>query len=157
MRHQEFGSPGDAFGPGPWAGEPGRVDWRHDGMPCLLRRNRMGVWCGYVAVPPGHPLHGAGHDVPGVSVHGGLTYSARCDGAEGIGICHVPGPGESGDVWWFGFDCAHGGDAIPSMPEFGVWASEGQQAAYRDLAYARAETEHLADQLSKARYRSIVS
>lgn len=102
-------------------------------MPCLARRNSMGVWCGYAAVPPGHPLHG------------GLTYADGCDGAEGEGICHVPEPGEPGDVWWFGFDCNHYHDQAPGMLDV-VVPFEG--AVYRTIEYARQETERLADQLA---------
>jgi hypothetical protein len=46
------------WGDGPWMTEPDRVEWRHAGLPCLALRNQMGVWCGYAAVPPGHPWHG---------------------------------------------------------------------------------------------------
>ena len=45
--------------PGPWDDEPDRVEWRDEatGLPCLLRRGSpfIGVWCGYVALPPDHP------------------------------------------------------------------------------------------------------
>lgn len=114
----DFGEPGSEFGPGPWEAEPGRVEWYHGDTPCLMRRNRMGVCCGYAAVAPGHPLHGKGYDdAPDFVVHGGLTFASSCDGEEGTGICHVPRPGEPGEVWWFGFDCGHGMDLIPTMAE----------------------------------------
>lgn len=97
-----------SWGPGPWDGEPDKVSWTDPatGRPCLAVRNPVGAWCGYVAVDPGHPLHGQDYDVPDVVVHGGLTYAAYCrEGAtEAEGICHVPRPGQPHDVWWFGFD-----------------------------------------------------
>lgn len=145
MKH-EFGLPGVAFGPGPWEEEPGRVEWRHKGTPCLLRRNGFGAWCGYAAVPPGHPLHGKDYDTPEVDVHGGLTYASDCDVAGRVGICHVPEPGEPGDVWWFGFDCAHAFDLAPSLvrhEDSRLW----KDSTYRTLDYAKAETERLAEQL----------
>lgn len=43
------------WGRGAWDAEPDRREWRHEGMPCLLIRNRQGAWCGYVALGPGHP------------------------------------------------------------------------------------------------------
>lgn len=46
---------------GPWDSEPNRVEWKHAGVPCLAVRNQFGAWCGYAAVPPGHPLHDCGH------------------------------------------------------------------------------------------------
>lgn len=58
---------------GPWKGEPDRVDFEHAGLPCLLKRSEdMGNWCGYVAVPPGHPLHGKDYAAADVDVHGGV-------------------------------------------------------------------------------------
>src|SRR5437868_461399 len=100
---------GRSIPPGPWDNEPDRLEWRHAGLPCLMNRNRSGVWCGYVAVPPGHPFHGASYDderTYDLPSHGGLTFSSTCSGE----ICHVPQPGEPDDVWWFGFDCNHGYD-----------------------------------------------
>lgn len=96
--------------PGPWINEPDRVEWRHRGLPCLIVRNHTGALCGYVAVPPGHPAHGAGYDSVNVDVHGGLTFANHCDTSERALICHTPEPGEPDDVWWLGFDCAHYGD-----------------------------------------------
>lgn len=90
---------GAAFGP-----SSGREEFRSpDGFACLIRRTNIGIWCGYVAVPPGHPWHGKHYDAVDADVHGGLTYAEPCSGE----ICHVPQPGESDDVWWLGFDCGH--------------------------------------------------
>ena len=47
-----------SWGSGPWDDEPDRVDFEAAGMSCLLARGPTGAWCGYVAVPPGHLLHG---------------------------------------------------------------------------------------------------
>lgn len=53
-------------------------------------------------------------------------------------------------VWWFGFDCGHAYDAKPGLaahyPAFRSIMPGGQ---YRDMAYARAQTEHLAQQLAE--------
>ena len=124
---------------GPWDAEPDKVQWvdATAGLDCLIVRNRIGALCGYVGVGHGHPWHGAeygyGHSVgpkeadcesycghfPAalVDVHGGLTYSDRCQPSDNPaeGICHVPEPGRPEDVWWFGFDCAHAGDLVPGM------------------------------------------
>lgn len=131
--------------PGPWHEEPDRVEFEHSGFPCLLVRNSS--WCGYVAVPPGHPWHGKDYDSVRVGndewpdVHGGLTYADKCQGS----ICHVPKPGESDDVWWLGFDCAHSGDlcmySLVLQPS--QWRSH---ETYRDVSYVRRETERLAEQ-----------
>jgi len=125
---------------GPWQGEPDRLEFEHAGMPCLLLRNSS--WCGYVGVPPGHPWHGRDYDevLPYPDVHGGLTYAASCNGL----ICHVPKPGESDDVWWLGFDCAHSGDLC--LYSLVLDRPRGYET-YRDIGYVRRETERLAEQV----------
>src|SRR5688572_6418858 len=129
--------------PGPWNDEPDRLDFRFNGLPCILSRGTSGAWCGYVGVPPGHPWHGQPYDDIRPSVHGGLTYAAKCRGL----VCHVPEPGESPDVWWLGFDCAHAFDfgpalaALAKFPEY--WAIHDK---YWTIDEAKAETEHLAAQ-----------
>lgn len=141
--------------PGPWHDEPDRLEFDHAGFTCLLLRNA--AWCGYVAVPPGHPWHGKNYDdVRTVNadgdedwpdVHGGLTYSGECSGH----ICHVPKPGEPDDVWWVGFDCNHHGDLSMSTlwmgvryPDSSLWGGRGE--SYRDVEYVRWQTERLAAQ-----------
>lgn len=125
--------------PGPWDSEPDREEWRSHGMPCLVVRNDLGGLCGYVGVPPGHPHHGKGYDDVPADVHGGLTYSEKCAGH----ICHVAQPGEPDDVWWLGFDCVHLGDARPS----GHSVRLGNET-YKTMAYVRAQTERLAEQMA---------
>lgn len=133
----------------PWKTEPDRAEFRHHGFVCLIKRGPMGQWCGYVALPPGHPLHGKSYDDcdSRFDVHGGLTYAGKCD--LDIGICHEPEPGESDDVWWLGFDCGHCFDIIPEMAEqYDIHLIPGQ--VYRDQAYVTAETQSLAEQLAVA-------
>lgn len=135
----------------PWENEPAHVEFRHCGLPCLLHRGPLGAWCGYVAVPPGHPLHGCSYSTPDISVHGGLTYADECAGA----ICHVPDPGEPDNVWWFGFDCAHGGDIVPKFVDLETIPETSrmffQEGVYRDMAYVTRETRELAEQLAAVR------
>jgi hypothetical protein len=69
----------------------------------------------------------------------------------------VPEPGETDNVWWFGFDCAHAQDYIPAMHKVEielVLAIQRSNALpmwlkdkYRDQAYAMHEVEQLAEQL----------
>jgi hypothetical protein len=136
------------WGPGQWQEEPDRVEFTHVGLPCILNRNTWvtGAWCGYAAVPPGHPLYGK-HAESVLDVHGGLTYSGECHGA----ICHAPKPGEPDKVWWFGFDCAHAGDLSPRVEALLNAISPGhrfEHDTYRTMDYARKETERLAEQLA---------
>lgn len=150
------------WGPGPWQEEPDRIEFEHAGMPCLMRRvAHSGNWCGYAAVPPGHPWHGKKADgeydyeegkqvVPRleIEVHGGVTFEGSCSGE----ICHVPKPGEPDDVWWFGFDTAHAWDLSPRCVTSDRIARGWMMGdeTYRDAAYVRRETERLAEQLAAA-------
>jgi len=113
-------------------------DWEYKGLRCVVIASELGHRCGYVGVRKGHPFYKIAYDstIPqklrdkwkemkekpvgkrGVidvlchnpkepkvgilfDVHGGITFS------EGDGKFPVVGEG----VWWFGFDCAHYGDA----------------------------------------------
>jgi hypothetical protein len=73
----------------------------HAGLKCAVVQGReAGNRCGYVRVPPTHPLHGKDDSAVDLDVHGGITFAAMepCTEEDGVG-------------WWFGFDCAHLGDA----------------------------------------------
>jgi hypothetical protein len=148
---------------GPWDAEPeDRHEWRDEatGLPCLMVRNPAGAWCGYVGVPPAHPFYGVEYSgcpyKPAcgdsycehspdhqVTVHGGLTYSNRCQGH----ICHVAQPGEP-EPWWLGFDCVHSGDLAPGMARFHSPALLKLET-YKDAAYVRTEVASLAAQLAE--------
>ena len=149
--------------PGPWDDEPDRVEWRTAaGLPAIvLRHNKLGHLCGYVAVNPGHPAYGRSYEreyekdeqgeedysreIPNpvlddVSVHWGITYAEKCFGQ----VCHIPDPGETDDVWWLGFDACHCEDWGPTDGNYGKpWATRN----YRTIDYMRAECESLAAQL----------
>lgn len=147
---------------GPWTDEPDRLEFEHQGYPCILARGAMGSWCGYVAVAPGHPWHRKEYGDIGVEVHGGLTYGQECQGH----VCHVPKPGEPDDVWWLGFDCAHSGDIVPGMVLCEQMLDKADKEdgepprpripnpyfaeSYKNIAYVRAETERLAEQAKAA-------
>lgn len=83
-----------------------------------------------------------------LTVHGGITFAARCQ--EGGRICHVPEPGRP-EVWWFGFDCKHSGDSAPG--DAPMWRRLGRpdfidrDGTYRTLAYVEDEIANLAAQL----------
>jgi len=152
------------WGDGPWSDEPDKRQWVDEttGLDCLIVRNVAGALCGYVGVGPDHPWHGVdygdctagcgepwcGHSPDSlVDVHGGLTYSAGCqehvDPAKGI--CHVPEPGRPDDVFWYGFDCAHAGDVLPTLAD--VMRFPDSYDVYRDFDYVTWQVELLAVQL----------
>jgi hypothetical protein len=141
---------------GPWDTEPDKAQWVDEatGLDCLvLRHARYGNLCGYVGLPPGHPLHERGPFGLDLEVHGGVNYAAYCqEGAEdGYGICHVPGPGRPEHVWWLGFDCGHGWDFQPSMEahlkSLGIDLQPLREAPYRTFEYVTGEVTGLAQQL----------
>jgi hypothetical protein len=93
-------------------------------------------------------LKGEG-DVPtmttALSAHGGITYTDRCQA--GGKICHVAQPGESEDVWWIGFDCAHSGDVTPAYDGV-LFRFPGDRAVYRTVEYVKREVAKLAEELA---------
>ena len=139
---------------GPWDDEPDKKQWPDPatGLPCLAVRGPLGAWCGYVGLPPDHPLHGKDYSDVDVDVHGGLTFADMCrpEEDEGRGICHIAGPGEPEHVWWLGFDCAHCDDLIPRMSE-NEWHRPFPDATYRNLAYVEEQCTCLAAQLAAMR------
>lgn len=142
----------ERWGRGPWLTEGDRAEWQDaaTGLTCLLRRAHHGAWCGYVGVPREHAWWGRGRgNLPVLPmIHGGgLNYGGECDGNPETGICHVPGPGEPDDLWWFGFSCDATADFVPLYCRVGDILPNGRLLTYRTIAYARAECETLAAQL----------
>ncbi len=143
---------------GPWDDEPeDKVQWTDEAtqLPCIANRTDMGHWCGYVGVPPGHPMHGKDESEIDVDVHGGPTFADRCqEGDEARTVCHVPCPGEPADVWWIGFDCAHWDDQSPGLAarasRYGdALGSVWNRGVYRTLSYVEAQCASLAKQLKE--------
>ncbi len=140
------------WGPGPWDTEPDKISWTDEatGLPCLIVRNSLGSLCGYVAVEPGHPMHGKDYDEVPVTVHGGLTFAGSCNESGPVeqSVCHVPEPGKPGDVFWFGFDCAHSSDVSPVMRDYDLGRGDAFGATYKPVGYVWGECVGLAGQLA---------
>jgi hypothetical protein len=158
-------------------------EFEHKGLNCVVIMTQMGHRCGYVGLPKEHPLYGKDYsqksrylklnDLEGeeigkrgiiplvcmsmeddkeymspdcyFDVHGGITYA---DG--GVGSKY---PIES-DLWWFGYDCAHAGDAndLSAIENEKVREIEMQYPRYgvvRTLDYCIDECKSLAEQLNK--------
>lgn len=131
---------------GPWDDEPDREHWIDDetGLDCLVVRNSMGAWCGYVGLPEGHPQYRKHYDEVyvdlDIDVHGGLTYAHTCRPP----ICHTAAEAAHEPVWWVGFDCLHLGDDAPGRS---FRAAAFGHEEYRDIDYVRGEVTKLARQL----------
>ena len=140
---------------GPWDDEPDLEVWTDQptGYRCLIVRTTTGHLCGYVEVPEDHPWNGSGYDDPAdgskrddgtvdwsdridgkVEIHGGLTFANAREQVVGSG-------------WWFGFDCAHAWDLVPTMLRDGFHSQA--ESTYRNLAYVRNECVSLARQLAE--------
>lgn len=82
-----------------WLAEPKRHEFEYKGFPVkMLRHDELMTWCGYAGIKKDHELYGVHYDSVDLEVHGGLTFS---------------GEHNDSNLWWLGFDCAHGGDLTP--------------------------------------------
>lgn len=127
-------------------------EWKAFGLSCAVVQAREASYrCGYVRVPPNHPMFGKYYDDVDVSVHGGLTFAK-------IEPCTEH---EDGQGYWFGFDCGHSEDALidPNVNLDEVSSQTRKlieihnQFTFRDKhfwteAEVIAETEKLAEQLA---------
>jgi hypothetical protein len=127
-------------------------EWNHAGLDCVVVMAREAAHrCGYVRVPPTHPMFSKSYYEPNVEVHGGLTFAEL-----------EPCAQDDGQGWWFGFDCAHSGDAStdPDVdPEtlsaeaesireiYQRYPMSRRGEVYRSQFYVERECESLADQL----------
>lgn len=148
---------------GPWNEEPDKVQWRDEvtGLACAAVRHPMlGTWAGYVGVPDGHPA--CGLDWRKVrntlEAHGGVNFSRRASLLEPAPAWEPTltlelEPLDEPDLWWFGFDCAHGFDKQPFhislLPGGALQFLDDSRAgrAYRDLDYVQRNCADLALQL----------
>lgn len=133
---------------GEWDLEADKEQWTDEktGLPCLFVRNQGGFLCGYVGVNSSHPFFEQHYGNCDVSVHGGLTFSDKCMPHEMSEpkVCHLVEDGEDDNVWWLGFDCAHGGDFCPA---YHIRESRAH-FEYRTVEYVKKECADLAQQLA---------
>jgi len=152
-------------------------DWMHEGIRCVVIMMEMGYRCGYIGIDKTHCLYGVGYgeradvlqkyidnlkesdvekrgvvDVfcwdgeevyPSIlfNVHGGITYSGKGDYLV------------KSDLWWFGYDCNHLGDAkdLSEIKDQAIMEMEarcGFGGVVRTLEYCISECESLANQIS---------
>ena len=161
-------------------------EFEHAGYKCVVTFNMMGIRYGYVGIPKNHPLYGkecsdyleikkadvGDREISGIfpligacldederirieayfSCHGGISFA---DGGENSDY-----PIES-DLWWFGFDCGHYGDAkelklayenFPDYRDVIKIAMETKiysEGIIRTEDYVAAECKKLAEQLKE--------
>ncbi len=159
-------------------------DFMHEGCRCVVIMTTMGHRCGYVGIDKAHPLYevdygqkvdclktadmndvpmdkaGMGQILKGMTgeygepqispemffaVHGGITFSGGAPSKYPV----------VSDLWWFGYDCAHYGDA----KDLSVIENESERRIYstfndgivRTKKYCEQECKNLAEQLSKVK------
>lgn len=158
-RREKYELDKTAWGPGPWHSEPDWVQWldTETGFPCLIRRNALGAWCGYIAVAHGHPWYGLDRSEILVDVHGGVSFA---DGPDATDPDVVPEPGDmivasagtGPALWWIGFDCGHADDLQPVLLTIRELPTgyRLRELPYRDQPYAEAMVRYLAVQAAEA-------
>ena len=117
---------------GIWHNEPDEMEWTdgETGLLCRIKRTTSGYLCGYVGLPKGFSMYGHPADHVDSWCHGGLNFAGPLDIHTGL--------------WFFGFDCGHSWDVIPSLA-IHVDGQLGQ--TYRDVTYVKANLETLCRQL----------
>lgn len=139
---------------GPWIEEPDYMLWLSpDSMyPCVLRRNMLGAWAGFVGIAPDHPLYQATHTemaIESIDIYGGVVFT----GFSPEDDIEVSPPIRR---WWIGFGCMTPDDATPrqakkpkSTKKVAPKKSTKKSAAtYKTIEFVRAHTESLAAQLA---------
>ena len=141
--------------------EPDKIEFidPETDMACLMvRHGGAGHWCGYVGVESSHPMYEVSSsgdfessDVRALhelSVHGGITFTDKCkpEAHPSEGVCHVPFPGRTDDIWWIGFDCAHTHDVSPLRDS----NMQFEFATYKSQKYVENQIRQLAVQLKEA-------
>lgn len=136
----------------PWEGEPDNAKWVDEstGLHGRIVRNEIThTLCGYVGVTSGELV---GVDYPNLNLaddyrpHGGFTYSGGGGGVHG------------GNVYWFGFDCAHADDFLPGiyikmrMVNHSGKASWPTTENYRTWEFVDAEIRKVMEGIALRRY-----
>ena len=151
----------------PWETEPDELDFESHDLPCRLRRGPLGAWCGYVGIPPDHPLHGVEYSdhapcldkywqerkerpLGNCGIIPAITADLESPSVDIVIEVHgsitwsnnAHAFGRPDGLWWFGFDCSHVGDFAPEGEFY------SPEDIYRTMPYARGECEALAGQLA---------
>jgi len=116
----------------PWLNEPDIENFVYQGYECLLKRNMLGCWLGYVHIPASS-VWAQQQNFMLLDVHGGITYANLLPDQE--------------DIFVLGFDCAHLGDIMPYAAEQGFFDPHASTSTYKTIDYARDALKHMVDQI----------
>lgn len=110
--------------------EPALCIFNHKGLTCVVVRNYVLNYCGYV-----EKLHDI--DLNKIKVHGGITFDGQLD--------HISE--ELKGKVFIGFDTCHSGDLLIGGSE-SIWKWKlSNYSRYRSFRYAMEQTINLAEQL----------
>lgn len=111
--------------------EPALCIFNHKGLTCVVVRNHILNYCGYV-----EKLHDI--DLSKIEVHGGITFDGQLD--------HVSE--ELKGKAFIGFDTCHSGDLLIGECSKSMWKwMLGNYGRYRSFRYVMEQTINLAEQL----------
>lgn len=136
-----FTYPKKEWGIGEWNKEPDFQLFTYRNHYCLLNRNILGGWCGYVGVDTESIFYNKNYSespIDDLDVHGGITFGAFKTLEEFPSL----------KLFWLGFDCSHCGDFVPAEENILKKATQYLQELKR-VESLRAETEK-----SKSIYRT---
>jgi len=122
------------------ASEPWIKVFEAEGLICIIIRNVLMNYCGYVVIPNNHPLYGKPQEEIEdlLEVHGGIT--------------HVGSLSWAPNLFLIGFDCGHAHDIVPAMMKYSpAYIETHQGAVYRDINYVEQEVRKLAKQINDVR------
>lgn len=133
---------------GEWDWEPDLIQWIDPITKyfCSVRRNDLGILCGYVALPPTHLAFNNEEEISIVEVHGGITFSGVINHEPGSRTKFVYDPFSEDapkTIFLVGFDCGHFDDYKPC----GINISQ-VKGQYCNEVYVFEQTTNLALQLS---------
>lgn len=137
LGEEYFSKPRREWGDGPWQTEPDVVRYARWGSRRLAVRHPNGFWCGYVGLRPEERGYGErvelGDPVGGVEV----TFVGRIQApAEPLGLTEA-----ERELWWWGFDCAHG---FSVQPAGSSWLVEGPFVRYWTIEQVMVKLDELA-------------
>jgi len=146
------GGGGVVLAPPVWMTEGDFYAFEAHGLQCFIVRHlTLMHLCGYVALPPSHPLNGVDYEtVVDVPIHGDWTLSKpasecwfiRDGGGGGIDL-------DGGAYWMLGFDCAQVGigDFVPQLQNYTQLFGTGP-AVYRTMEFVERELSAAAEKLA---------
>jgi len=116
--------------------EGNHEEFDYNGFHCVINRVKvLGHLCGYVVIPKGHYLYRRSiftiENNYSIPAHGGITFADF----------------DNEGRYLIGFDCAHGGDALPFMDDGNLPVS-----LYKNMSYVENNLKEIVDYIKKTNF-----